>query len=84
MWTYAFFAASRICDEVLFHLPSIIPSKKTADNFAVVTDYSNQKLIDGYKAYYVMVVWSSDPWAWIHAFAEETVARKFSGTSGKR
>jgi nitrous oxide reductase accessory protein NosL len=77
--SYAFFCGVKDMMQYYFDLPKYNPSKKTADVATiVVTDYSNMKLIDGYKAYYVMgsVIFGPMGQEFI-PFAEESAARKF-------
>jgi nitrous oxide reductase accessory protein NosL len=85
--TYAFLCGVKDMMKYYFDLPKYNPSKKTADTSAVVvTDYSNQKLIDGYKAYYVVgsVVFGPMGLEFM-PFAEESAARKFfQENSGKK
>jgi copper chaperone NosL len=77
--SYAFFCGVKDMMQYYFDLPKYNPSKKTSDIAnVVVTDYSNMKPTDGYRAYYVVgsVVFGPMGQEFM-PFGEEAAARAF-------
>jgi copper chaperone NosL len=76
---YAFFCGVKDMMKYYFDLPHYNPSQKTSDVAKViVTDYSNMKPIDGYRAYYVVGSVVFGPMGQeFFPFAEEAAAREF-------
>jgi copper chaperone NosL len=77
--SYAFFCGVKDMMKYYFDLPQYNPSKKTSDVAnIVVTDYSNLKPTDGYRAYYVVGSVVFGPMGQeFFPFGEESAAREF-------
>ncbi len=76
---YAFFCGVKDMMKYYVDLPQYNPSRKTSDIAKfVVTDYSNLKPTDGYKAYYVVGSVVFGPMGQeFFPFSEESAAREF-------
>lgn len=77
--SYAFFCGVKDMMKYYFDLPKYNPSQKTADVAQIiVTDFSNMKPIDGFKAYYVVGSVVFGPMGQeFFPFGEEAAARAF-------